>query len=275
MSKRYSARTALFEAFMIVVTLIFAFPMYIVVSSAFKSEHELNLSPLGLPNVLDIDNFAKAWDEAQMGSALLSTAIITVASVFGLVLFGSLAAYTIARRKERLSTVAYYGFLTGLLLPAQLALIPLYNLMHQAGLLGTYWSLIIVYIGGQMPFTIFLFAGFIRSLPRVYEEAAMVDGAGTVTIFLRIVIPLIGPILGTVMILNAVFIWSDFLTPLLYLTGSNKQTLAVSIYTFVGQYVQQWNLIFAGVVIASLPMVGLFLILQRSFIRSFAGVLQG
>jgi raffinose/stachyose/melibiose transport system permease protein len=210
-----------------------------------------------------------------MFSISLSTAIITVASVFGLVLFGSLAAYTIARRKERLSTVAYYGFLTGLLLPAQLALIPLYNLMHQAGLLGTYWSLIIVYIGGQMPFTIFLFAGFIRSLPRVYEEAAMVDGAGTVTIFLRIVIPLIGPILGTVMILNAVFIWSDFLTPLLYLTGSNKQTLAVSIYTFVGQYVQQWNLIFAGVVIASLPMVGLFLILQRSFIRSFAGVLQG
>jgi raffinose/stachyose/melibiose transport system permease protein len=210
-----------------------------------------------------------------MGQAFLSTTIITVASVFGLVVLGSLAAYVIARRTQRLSTIVYYFFLVGLLLPPLLTLIPLYTMIRDAGLLGTYWSLIIVYIGGQMPFTIFLFAGFMRSLSPVYEEAAMVDGASSWNIYLRIVLPLIRPIVGTVIILNAVFIWNDFLNPLLYLAGSGKQTLAVSIYSFVGVYSTQWSLIFAGVVMAALPMVGVFLLLQKSFLRSFGAVLKG
>lgn len=263
------------EASMIILTLMFAFPLYVAVSSAFKTEHQLDASPLGLPSPIQFGNFSDAWRTASIGPAFLSTAIITVASVFGLVLFGSLAGYVIARRNQHLSTVAYYGFLIGLILPPLLALIPLYNLMQRSHLIGTYWSLILIYIGGQMPLTVFLFAGFIRSLSPVYEEAALVDGASRWTIYFRIVFPLIRPIAGTVMILNAAFIWNDFLNPLLYLAGSNKQTLAVSIYTFVGTYTQQWNLIFAGSVLAALPMVGIFLVLQRSFLKSFAGVLAG
>jgi raffinose/stachyose/melibiose transport system permease protein len=147
--------------------------------------------------------------------------------------------------------------------------------MRTSHLIGTYWSLILIYIGGQMPLTVFLFAGFIRSLSPVYEEAALVDGAPRWMIYWRIVFPLMRPVVGTVMILNAAFIWNDFLNPLLYLAGSNKQTLAVSVYTFVGTYTQQWNLIFAGAVLAALPMIGIFLVLQRSFLKSFAGVLAG
>jgi raffinose/stachyose/melibiose transport system permease protein len=275
MKKRYGRAAAAWEAVMILATLIYAFPLYTAVSSAFKSERQLDKSPLGLPSPIHFDTFSQAWRSADIGQAFLSTAIITVASVLGLVLFGSLAGYVIARRQQRMSTVAYYGFLVGLLLPPLLTLIPLYNMIRDAGLLGTYWSLIFVYIGGQMPFTVFLFAGFIRSLSPVYEEAAMVDGAPPWRIYTRIVFPLIRPIVGTVMILNSAFIWNDFLNPLLYLTGSGKQTLAISIYSFVGIYTQQWNLIFAGAVLAALPMIGIFLLLQRSFLKSFAGVLTG
>lgn len=275
MSKRYTAKSALFEMFMILTTLFLAFPLYIAVSSAFKTEEQVYASPLGLPVPVHFGNFREAWVGANMGQAFLSTTIITVGSVFGLVAFGSLAAYVIARRTERWSTVAYYGFLVGLLLPPLLTMIPLYAMIRDAGLLGTYWSLIIVYIGGQMPFTIFLFAGFMRTLPIMYEEAAMVDGASTWSIYTKIVLPLIKPIVGTVIILNSVFIWNDFLNPLLYLAGSGKQTLAVSIYSFVGVYSTQWALIFAGVVMAALPMIGVFFLLQRSFLRSFEAVLKG
>jgi raffinose/stachyose/melibiose transport system permease protein len=156
-----------------------------------------------------------------------------------------------------------------------LTLIPLYVLLHDMHLLGTYWSMIVVYVGGQLPFTIFLFAGFMRSLPRDYEEAALVDGAGTMRVIFSIVLPLIRPIVGTVVCLDSVYIWNDFLVPLLYLSGSPHQTLAVSIYEFTGQYFEEWNLIFAGVVIAAVPMVAVFVLLQKSFLKSFAGVLKG
>jgi raffinose/stachyose/melibiose transport system permease protein len=135
--------------------------------------------------------------------------------------------------------------------------------------------MIVVYVGGQLPFTIFLFAGFMRSLPRDYEEAALVDGAGTMRVIFSIVLPLIRPIVGTVVCLDSVYIWNDFLVPLLYLSGSPHQTLAVSIYEFTGQYFEEWNLIFAGVVIAAVPMVAVFVLLQKSFLKSFAGVLKG
>lgn len=275
MKKRYTRATAVGEVLMICATLVFAFPLYVAIVGSLKSQTAIASSPLSLPLAPRFSNFSTAWTSADLGAAFLSTVIITVLSVFGLVALGSTAAYVIARRQQRLSTFAYYGFLIGLLLPVQLALIPLYSLLHSTHLLGTYWSMVIVYIGGQMPFTIFLFAGFIRALPRAYEEAATVDGAGTLRIMVSIVLPMIRPIIGTVMILDGVFIWNDFLTPLLYLSGSNKETLAVAIYNFTGQYVQQWNLIFAGVVISALPMIGLFLILQRSFLKSFATLLKG
>ena len=275
MRTRYTRRTGALESLMICAALLFVVPLYLAIVGSLKSPHDIAASPLGLPFHPDFANFADAWNEADMGAALLSTVIITVLSCCGLVVFGSLAAYVIARRNQRMSTIAYYGFLVGIVLPPQLTLIPLYVLLHDMHLLGTYWSMIIVYIGGQLPFTIFLFAGFMRSLPRDYEEAAVVDGASTMRVIFSVVLPLIRPVVGTVVCLDAVYIWNDFLVPLLYLSGSPHETLAVSIYEFTGQYFEEWNLIFAGVVIAAVPMIAVFVLLQKSFVKSFAGVLKG
>ena len=169
----------------------------------------------------------------------------------------------------------YILFLLGIILPFQLALVPLYRMVKDAGLLGTYTSMIIFYTGLQAPFTIFLYTGFLRALPREYGEAALVDGATHWQSFRRVTFPLLRPITGTVIILNAVFIWNDFLTPLIYLGGSPNETIPVVVYQFVGQYVSNWGYIFAAVVLATLPMLLLFLLLQRFVIKGFSTRAQG
>ncbi len=192
-----------------------------------------------------------------------------------LIAVGSTASYYLARKQSRLSYGMYILFLLGIILPFQLALVPLYRMVSEAGLLGTYTSMVLFYTGLQAPFTIFLYTGFLRALPREYGEAALVDGATHWQSFRRITFPLLRPITGTVIILNAVFIWNDFLTPLIYLGGSPNETIPVVVYQFVGQYVSNWGYIFAAVVLATLPMLILFLLLQRFVIKGFASGLKG
>jgi raffinose/stachyose/melibiose transport system permease protein len=169
----------------------------------------------------------------------------------------------------------YILFLLGIVLPFQLALVPLYRTMKDAGLLGSYTSMVLFYTGLQIPFTIFLYTAFLRALPKEYGEAALVDGATHMQSFRRITFPLLRPITGTVIILNAVFVWNDFLTPLVYLGGTPNETLPVVVYQFVGQYVSNWGYIFAAVVVASLPILVMFLLLQRFVIKGFASGLKG
>jgi raffinose/stachyose/melibiose transport system permease protein len=201
--------------------------------------------------------------------------VITIASGLLLVLLGSLASFTLARRASRLSYATYLLFLLGLVLPFQLALIPLYQTVRDLHLIGTYWSMIGFYTGLQLPFTIFLYTGFLRSIPRDYEHAAAIDGATQLEAFAQVVFPLLRPVTGTVVILNAIFTWNDFLTPLLYLSGSDRRTIPVAINSFVGQYVTQWQLVFAGLVIAIAPILLVYFLLQRTIIKGFASGLKG
>jgi raffinose/stachyose/melibiose transport system permease protein len=148
--------------------------------------------------------------------------------------------------------------------------------MRDIGLLGTIWSLVIVYAGVQMPFSIFLITTFIRSsVPTEYEEAGQIDGCRPIQTFWHVVVPLLRPVLGTCLILNAVGIWNDFFTPLIYLAGSDQVTIPMAIYQFVGQYTSNWPLIFASLIISMLPILALYLIFQRYVIQGFAGGLKG
>jgi raffinose/stachyose/melibiose transport system permease protein len=275
MSFRYGRQTFALELGMIFVALLFLFPVYVLVSLSFKSTPEISSGGLGLPSGLETANYSQAWQVAHLGAALVNSAIITSVSLVVLVAVGSTAAYYLARKQSRLSYGMYIVFLLGIILPFQLALVPLYRMVKDAGLLGTYSSMVIFYTGLQAPFTIFLYTGFLRALPREYGEAALVDGATHWQSFRRVTFPLLRPITGTVIILNAVFIWNDFLTPLIYLGGSPNETIPVVVYQFVGQYVSNWGYIFAAVVLATLPMLVLFLVLQRFVIKGFSTGLKG
>jgi raffinose/stachyose/melibiose transport system permease protein len=275
MRGRYRPRTFGLELLMIGVGLLFLYPVYVLVNLSLKSPEEIAEASNRLPSALETENYGQAWNGASLGAAMLNSTIITVVSLLSLVIIGSLAAYYLARTKTRLSYGMYMLFLLGIILPFQLALVPLYRFMNDTGLLGSYTSMILFYSGLQVPFTIFLYTGFLRALPREYGDAALVDGATHLQSFRMVTFPLLRPITGTVIILNAVFVWNDFLTPLIYLGGTPNETLPVVVYQFVGQYVTNWGYIFAAVVLASLPILVVFLALQRYVIKGFESGLKG
>ncbi|WP_254715421.1 carbohydrate ABC transporter permease [Actinomadura sp. NAK00032] len=275
MNVRYGLRTFGLELVMIAVAVAFLFPVYALVTLSLKDQRAVAESPLALPSDPALDNYSAAWTRAELGPALFNSTVITVVSLLALIAIGSFAAYFLSRQASRLGYGLYVLFLLGIVLPFQLGMIPLFKLVDGAGLLGSYPAMIIFYTGIQLPFTIFLYTGFIRALPADYAHAALIDGAGHVRAFTRVVFPLLRPITGTVLILNAVFIWNDFFTPLLYLGGSTRETVPVKIFSFVGQYVSDNGLVFAGLVLASLPILAVFLVLQRYVIKGFASGLKG
>ncbi|MFB2554405.1 carbohydrate ABC transporter permease [Herbiconiux liangxiaofengii] len=271
---RYTWRTAILEAVTILAGLLFLFPIYVLVILAFKAPGDQSPT-LGLPQAPTFQNFIDAWQQGALAAALLNSAIVTVVTIVITVVLAAAAAYPLSRVAAGWSKVAYFAFLAGLLLPAQLALLPLYQTVRDLGLLGTLAGVILVGVGSSMPFSIFLYAGFMRSLPAEYEEAAAIDGATSFRTFWSVVFPLLRPITGTLIILTAVATWNDFLNPLLYLSGSDQKTITVSIYGFVGQFGAQWNLIFAAIIISILPILLVYFLLQRYIVQGFAGGLKG
>jgi raffinose/stachyose/melibiose transport system permease protein len=275
---RYTKATALREAIVWVIALLVLLPFYFLIAMALKPDSELLTTSLSAPpGSPTFSNFVDVLSESGQSSILLGlvrSVVVTVGSIVGLVLFGSLAAYVLARSTRRWGTLTFYLFLIAIILPAQLGLIPLYIGARQAGLVGNLWGLIIIYVGTLMPLSVFLYAGFFRGLGRDYEEAAAIDGAGPARVFFGIVLPLMAPATGTVAILTGLIVWNDFFTSLIFLGGSDNQTLPVSMYYYIGSLVSAWNKIFAIVIISMVPILLFYLFAQKRFIQGFAGGLK-
>jgi raffinose/stachyose/melibiose transport system permease protein len=275
---RYTRRTLVRELALVLVAVVYCLPFYLVVSIALETTAQTYRAPLSFPRPLHAGNFSTAWrtgGQAGLDHALLSSLIITVSSVVGLIVLGSLCAYTIARRSGRLAGGVYVLFVLGIILPFQLAIIPVYVGMRHLGLVGSYLGMIVLNVGLLMPLTVFLYTGFIRALPRDYEEAARVDGAGILLTFRRVVIPLLWPVTGTVAVLTGIIVWNEFFIALVFLAGSHAQTVPVALYSFVGGYAARWNLIFAGLAITIAPILAFYLFAQRHLIRGFSAGVKG
>jgi raffinose/stachyose/melibiose transport system permease protein len=271
---RYRWRTFGLEVVMIGVALAVAFPVYVLINLAVRAPSDTS-SPIRPTTSPTLHNFTEAWQQGALGGAMVNSLLIAAVSVAVVLAVSSLAAYPLARATARWSRGMFLLIMLGLVLPFQLAALPLYQTMRDLGLLGSAWSLILFYSGLQVPFTTFLYIGFLRSLPREFEDAALIDGAGPLEVFRFVVFPMLKPITVTALVLNAVFVWNDFFTPLLYLSGSSQQTMPVAVAGFVGQFVSDWNLIFAALLISILPILVVYFALQRSIINGFAGGLKG
>ena len=272
---RYTKATLLREAFVWLAALLSLLPFYFLVSTALKPDEELltttSSAPPGRPTVANFVDVLTASGQNNILLSLINSALITLGSIAGLVLFGSLAAYVLARTARRWGSVAFYLFLIAIILPVQLGMIPLYIGARTLGLVGTPWGMIVLYVGMLMPLAVFLYAGFFRGLPRDYEEAAAIDGASPGRVFARVVLPLMAPATGTVAILTGLIVWNDFFTALIFLGGSDYQTLPVSMYYYVGSLVSAWNKIFAIVILSMIPILAFYLFAQKKFIQGFAG----
>ena len=271
---RYRPRTLALELTMIAIALVIGFPLYVLVNLAVRAPSDTS-SPIRPTTSPTLSNFTEAWQQGGLGGALINSVLVTTVSVVVALTISALAAYPLARSTAHWSRGVFLLIMLGLILPFQLATLPLYQTMRDLGLLGRAWALILFYSGLQVPFTTFLYVGFMRGLPRDFEDAAFIDGCGPLKAFRYVVLPMLKPITVTALVLNAVFVWNDFFTPLLYLSGSDQQTLPVAVAGFVGQYVSQWNLIFAALLISIAPILVVYFALQRSIINGFAGGLKG
>ena len=274
MYRRYTRRTAALDVVTLVVGLAVLFPVYLMVINSVRSDQDYGdwLVPPGQPAW---GNFAQAWNQANLGYALVNSIIVTAVSVALIVAISATASYPLARLTARWSKWVYLLFLLGLLLPFQLALVPLYVTFRSLGLLGNPAGLILLYAGLQAPFSIFLYTEFLRSVPRDYDEAAQVDGCGRFQLFWRVLMPLLRPITGTVIILNAIHVWNDFYPPLLFLSGSPVQTLPLAVYQFTGTYASQWGLIFSSLILGAIPVLIAFVVMQKAVFRGYSSGIKG
>ncbi|WP_235775407.1 MULTISPECIES: carbohydrate ABC transporter permease [Paenibacillus] len=251
--------------------LIVALPLTLLVTVTVKSPQDLLKSPFALPEKWMWSNFSEAWKTAHLLNSFGNSIIITAFSLAGVVLVSAFAAYPIARAKSRMINAFYFYFISGIMIPFQLSMIPLYKLLKTLHLINTHQGIIFIYIAMTIPFSIFLYTGFLKGIPKELEESALIDGCGPVRTFLTIVLPLLKPVTASIVITNSLTIWNDFLVPLLFLQASEKRTIPISIFTFTGQYNNNWAMIFSAIVLGTLPLLITFLLLQKHFIKGIVG----
>jgi raffinose/stachyose/melibiose transport system permease protein len=276
---KYTWRTFSREVTLLGGAALFCIPIYLLVTISLKTTTETYLSPLSFPRDPSFGSFSAAWSPpgstVGLGRALRNSVVITGGSVLFLMAFGSIAAWVVARRASKVSTVLYLFFTIGIIIPAQLAIIPIYAVMNRLHLLGTYAGMIALYTALLMPFSVFLYTGFVRVLPREYEEAAQVDGAGLWRTFTRVVFPLLRPISGTVAVLTGIIVWNDFFLPVIFMPSSANIPLPVAVYGLVSENLTRWNVIFAAIIISIIPVLVFYVVAQRQLMRGFGGGIKG
>ncbi|CAN5563343.1 carbohydrate ABC transporter permease [soil metagenome] len=257
------------------LALLMLAPVVIMVMTSLKSNAEVLTNPIGIPQAPTLDNYVTSWVGGNFSVLLLNSILLTGVSMAVATLASALCAYAIARSTSRWGSVVYLLIAIGIFLPLQLAIIPQFRLVLSLGLFNSYAGVILIYVATSIPFGVFLMTAFMKQVPREIVEAAVLDGAGYFTMFGRVFLPLARPAIATFWILQGVQIWNDYLIPLLLMTDPNRRTLTTGIIVFKQEYLAQWGNIMAGVVIMSLPILVLFLLAQKQFIRGiYAGAVK-
>lgn len=274
-ASRLAARVAIYLV-LGVLAAVFLYPVVLMILTAFKPTPEIFRNPFGLPESWGLDSFEEVWRRAKFGLYLRNSLLITGASALLLLATAAPAAYALARYAFRLRGVLFLFFLAGIMIPIRLGILPLYLLMRDLNLLDTPFSLILTYTASGMPMSVFLLSVFFRNLPRELEDAARIDGCTETQTFWRIMLPLVRPGLATVVIVNVVPWWNDFFFPLLFIQSDTWKTIPLGMQIFFGQHLVNWSLVFSGMVLASLPLLVIYLLMSRQFIAGLtAGAVKG
>lgn len=247
---------------MITIALVCAVPLWYIVINTFKTIPDMSSNPLGLPKELTFENYAKAFERVPILRSLWNTVVVTFFGVLIQVVVGALAAYGMILRKSTFTAAIGTLLMVAFVVPAQSTLIPLYRMEAQTGIVNTLGGLVLIYLGGCV-FCYFLIVGYMRSLPFELIEAARIDGAGPLRIFWNIVMPLIRPILTTVVVFQTMGTWNDFMNANVFISSSNLRTIVLQVYNAVGQFTTDWPSFMTITVLALLPVLIFFIFCQK------------
>jgi N-acetylglucosamine transport system permease protein len=259
-TRRVAGFSVLSHGFLIGWAVLTTLPLLWAMVSSLKSDAEILSDPWGLPSQLRWGNFARAWSDAHIGRYFLNSAIVVTGALILTMLFGAMAAYVLARYRFRGNRIVYYAFVGGMMFPVFLALVPLFFVVRNLGLLGTLPGLVLVYAAYSLPFTVFFLTAFYRTLPTSVAEAAMVDGCGHFGLFVRVMLPMARPGLVSVGIFNFLFQWNQYVLPIVLMQGEGAEkrwVLAQGLTALAVNegYQGDYGALFAGMTIAMLPVL--------------------
>lgn len=245
-------------------------PLLITVFNALKTPAEISESPLGLPQGWRWENFAQAFRDANMGQGLLNSAIIAIGAALGVAVISGMAAYSMTRLDLPGKGVWILYVLVSTSLPIQMFLVPLLTWWSALGLYNTQFGLIVIYWAIYSPFATMLLRSFLLAIPKEYEEAARLDGAGEIRLFVRVIIPMIWPGMLTVALVAGLQAYNEFLLAVTFIQDSDKLPVSLSLYSFRQNFSPNWALVSAAGVIMAIPVILVFLMLQKRFIEGYS-----
>ncbi|MCA0754778.1 carbohydrate ABC transporter permease [Paenibacillus sp. N4] len=274
--RQNKAASLLTAGILTVLAAVSFFPIYLALINSFKSQGDMFRSFVSLPTSISFGNYAEAFDKINLLGSTVNSVIISALGIGGIVLSASLAGYKLSRTTGKLSQVIFFLFIASMLVPFHSIMIPLTRMAKSLSVQGSTYGLAIIYIGLGVNMAIFLYHGFVKSIPRELEEAAYMDGCNEYQTFFRIIFPLLVPITVTIAILDFLWIWNDFLLPLLMLTDSESFTLILSTNTLFGEYNKDWSLILAALVLTAIPVILIYSFFQRFIMHGIAeGAVKG
>ena len=261
----------------ILVTIaLFIVPFYFMLVNSLKSQKESNLLTISWPSEIHLENYKEVFTYAnyQLVTAYKNSLTLTLFTVAGLLLTGAMAGYVIQRRNDRIMKIISWIIMLGLMIPA--SILPTINLLQKLHIYKTMFGMVMVEIALQTPFTIMLFRGYMASIPRELEESALIDGCNPWQVFMKIINPLLKPIRATVIILTAVTTFNDFTNPLYFLPGGENTTVQLTLYNYKGQFASSYNLLFADIIMITIPMLILFIFFNKKIVEGMvAGSVKG
>jgi raffinose/stachyose/melibiose transport system permease protein len=264
-------------AAILATAVVFVVPFVFIVFMAFKDRKQSSLLDFSLPTsnnlVSNIVEVVQSRDYMLL-TAFLNSTILTVASVAGMVILGAMVAFVRQRRQSRWNRVIDLLVLSGLIIPP--AVVPTIWVLQKLGIFRTLHGLILIEIAFGLAFTILLFQAFIATIPRELDEAAILDGAGPMRLFFRVIFPLLKSVIVTVIVVQSVFVFNDFVNPLYFLPGDDNATVQLTLFNFQSQFTTQWNLLFTDILLITVPMLLMFLFFNRRIVEGMtAGAVKG
>ena len=265
-----------FRSVLIINSFLVLLPVFFLFNSALRETNSFASNPFSLARDPYCENFSQVWSDVVFATYLKNSLIVTGGSLVVILVCALGAGFILGRYQFKGSTIIFGFILTGMLIPAKLAILPLFIQLKWMNLIDSHIGLILVYASGALPAAVFIMSGFFRSLPSDLDSAARIDGASEFQLLTRVLVPLVRPGMAIVAIYSAIPIWNDFFLPLVFLQSPENKTIMQGLTVFFGQYASQWGVLFAGLTLAALPLIVLYLILSEQFIKGLtAGAVKG